>query len=92
MAEPAPDEFKDDGCTGVPDKPFRPCCRQHDWEYHLGGVEADRRAADVWVESWLLHSAFLGERVQRTGQAGITVRRGIRAGGWLDPATVALDS
>ena len=42
MAEPAPDEFKDDGCTGVPDKPFRPCRRQHDWEYHLGGVEADR--------------------------------------------------
>ncbi len=47
MAETAPDEFEDDGCTGVPDKPFRPCCRQHDWEYHLGGTTIDRLRADT---------------------------------------------
>lgn len=53
---PVPEDFEDNGCgprsvSGiitkmVPDRPFGCCCRQHDWAYHFGGTEDDRRAAD----------------------------------------------
>ena len=41
-----PDDFKSDGCTGVPDCGFTKCCRGHDWDYMKGTNEWHRLCAD----------------------------------------------
>jgi len=51
-----PAEFRSDGCTGAPDAVpgqsggvvcIRDACRMHDYAYHIGGTETDRRVADA---------------------------------------------
>jgi len=42
--------FESNGCSCSPDEfggvDLRPACHYHDWAYHLGGCEIDRKRAD----------------------------------------------
>lgn len=41
-----PNGKKSDGCTLIPDGPYRPCCVEHDRAYFAGGSSKERRKAD----------------------------------------------
>jgi len=62
--DPPPAEFKDSGCGPgnfwtklAPDLWFAPCCRQHDWDYFVGGTECDRVIADKYLRNCALARA-----------------------------------
>ena len=42
---------KGDGCTLFPDGNYRPCCDIHDQAYGPGGTDAERRLADLKLQS-----------------------------------------
>ena len=42
-----PNWFWDDGCSCYPDKNRSEACRQHDFEYWLGGTGFDKETADL---------------------------------------------
>jgi hypothetical protein len=53
-------KFKSDGCTGIPDFWFLDACREHDWEYYIGGDGEDRLDADRRLRRRIMAKSHFG--------------------------------
>ena len=72
------EDFESDGCTGVPDFWFYEACKEHDWDYYIGGDEEDRKEADQRLARRIQHRSRFG----KLSPWAAIVYAGVRLFGW----------